>query len=80
VWDGARYAAHDAAYFPIYSGAHAGRWSGRCSTCHTNPASYPTFTCLTCHQKPDMDAKHAGRTGYSYDSNACYRCHPRGTH
>lgn len=79
VWGGARYAAHDALYFAIYSGAHAGRWSGRCSTCHTNPASYPTFTCLTCHLKPDMDAKHAGRTGYSYDSNACYRCHPRGT-
>jgi hypothetical protein len=27
-----------------------------------------------------MDAKHTNVSGYSYDSNACYSCHPRGTH
>jgi hypothetical protein len=26
-----------------------------------------------------MDSKHRGRSGYSYDSAACFRCHPRGT-
>jgi hypothetical protein len=25
-----------------------------------------------------MDSKHKGRSGYTYDSNACYRCHPQG--
>jgi nitrate/TMAO reductase-like tetraheme cytochrome c subunit len=77
-WANARYTAHDALYFPIYSGAHNGKWSASCATCHTNPASYATFTCLTCHLKPQMDSKHAGRSGYSYDSNSCYRCHPSG--
>jgi hypothetical protein len=25
-----------------------------------------------------MDSKHKGRSGYSYDSAACLRCHPKG--
>lgn len=79
AWTGARYSAHDAQFFPIYGGSHAGRWSGSCATCHTNPASYAVFTCLNCHLKPQMDSKHDERAGYSYDSNACYRCHPRGS-
>jgi hypothetical protein len=27
-----------------------------------------------------MDSKHSGRTGYVYDSLACYGCHPTGKH
>jgi hypothetical protein len=77
-WPGARYLAHDGNWFPIYTGAHAGRWSGSCATCHTSSTNYASFTCLTCHQKTTMDEKHAGRTGYAYDSQACYRCHPNG--
>jgi DnaJ-class molecular chaperone len=77
-WAGARF-DHDAQWFPIYSGAHNGRWS-TCSTCHTNSANYAVFTCLTCHGQATMDEKHRGRTGYRYDSQACYSCHPRGTH
>jgi hypothetical protein len=73
---------HDGQYFPIYSGTHAGRWSA-CSTCHTNPTNYATFTCLSCHphsDRPGTDDKHSEVAGYQYDSPACYSCHPRGTH
>jgi hypothetical protein len=77
TFGGARYTAHDAAYFPIYSGSHIGRWS-RCSDCHTTSANYASFSCFLCHSKSETDAKHRGVSGYSYDSNACYRCHPTG--
>ena len=80
TWDGARF-DHDA-FFPIDSGAHAGRWAS-CATCHTNPAQYSTFTCLSCHPHADRaetDAKHREVAGYLYDSPSCYACHPRGRH
>ncbi|HLP16468.1 MAG TPA: hypothetical protein VK470_09440 [Bacteroidota bacterium] len=68
-------------YFPIGSTAkhRPGRWN-LCSDCHTNPADSKVFSCINCHEhdKASMDSKHSGRSGYSYDSNACYRCHPRG--
>jgi hypothetical protein len=78
LWSGARF-DHDAPYFPIYSGAHAGRWA-TCATCHTNSADFRVFTCLSCHEhaKSTMDSKHAGQGGYVYESQACYTCHPRG--
>ena len=77
-WLGATF-NHDGAYFPIYSGKHQGKWTS-CAQCHSNPASYAQFTCLTCHEhnKTAMDDKHQGRAGYSYQSTACYGCHPRG--
>lgn len=61
-------------FFPL-SGNHA----ASCATCHTT-SSYASFTCFQCHahDKALMDARHAGRNGYTYDSNACYRCHPSG--
>ncbi len=76
-WLGATF-AHDAQYFRIYSGTHQGKWA-TCATCHTNSANYKEFTCLTCHDhdKPSMDSKHLGRSGYSYTSTACLSCHPR---
>jgi len=66
-------------YFPIYSGAHSGVWSG-CDTCHTNPGNFGAFSCTNCHEhsRSRMDDKHDDVRGYSYDSQACYRCHPRG--
>lgn len=76
TWLGATF-DHDARYFPIYSGAHRGKWS-TCTTCHTSPSNYQVFTCLTCHLQKDMDDKHSSRAGYRYDSNTCYSCHPRG--
>jgi hypothetical protein len=80
AWAGATF-DHDGPFFPIYSGTHRGRWTA-CTDCHTNLNRYSDFNCLTCHphdDKAQTDAKHAGRSGYSYDSAACYRCHPRGT-
>jgi hypothetical protein len=62
-------------WFPITSGKHAGN---PCSACHTNPTNYTVFTCLTCHAKAVTDSHHQGRTGYRYDSAACYSCHPTG--
>ncbi|HET9386323.1 MAG TPA: hypothetical protein VFO67_14340 [Gemmatimonadales bacterium] len=76
-WSGARYTAHDAAYFPIYSGAHRGRWSS-CSTCHTVSGNYAQFTCLTCHGQQETNGHHSEVSGYSYNSQACYSCHPQG--
>jgi hypothetical protein len=75
-WLGATF-NHDAAFFPIYSGAHAGKWTS-CATCHTTPSNFATFDCLSCHTKTQTDAKHVGRNGYVYASPNCYACHPRG--
>lgn len=63
--------------FPITSGPH--RVS--CTICHQG-GNYQTFTCLVCHEhdRASMDAHHAGRPGYRYDSLACYGCHPNGRH
>lgn len=80
-WRGS-FTQHDALYFPIYSGAHRGRWT-LCADCHTDPANFTTFSCIGCHPHSDQattDAKHAAVTGYQYASTACYSCHPRGTH
>ena len=68
---------HDAPFFPIYSGAHRGRWTS-CSSCHTTASSYKAFTCLTCHAQTEMDGHHRGLSGYRYESQACYTCHPNG--
>ncbi|HEY6827863.1 MAG TPA: hypothetical protein VI259_13475, partial [Gemmatimonadaceae bacterium] len=77
AWLGAKF-NHDASFFPIYSGAHAGRWSS-CATCHTNPTNFAVFDCLSCHTKTQTDSQHRGRNGYVYASPNCYACHPRGT-
>ncbi|HEY7681408.1 MAG TPA: hypothetical protein VH879_02085 [Gemmatimonadales bacterium] len=78
TWQGAKF-DHDGRFFPIYSGRHRGTWSS-CSECHASPNDFGQFTCFTCHEhdKSRMDSVHRGRSGYSYDSNACYRCHPVG--
>jgi hypothetical protein len=70
---------HDGQYFPIYSGKHNGEWS-TCSDCHKNPANYAEFTCTTsCHPQSSTNDDHQGVAGYSYNSAACYNCHPNGT-
>jgi Zn finger protein HypA/HybF involved in hydrogenase expression len=79
TWAGATF-DHDAAYFPIYSGRHKGKWDA-CSTCHTNSANYTVFSCFGCHPHDDQagtDSHHQGQSGYRYESTSCYRCHPRG--
>lgn len=79
AWAGATF-DHDAQNFPIYSGVHARRWAD-CATCHVNRNDYRQFTCFSCHPHSDRtrtDEKHREVSGYAYDSQACYTCHPRG--
>jgi hypothetical protein len=77
-WKPASFAQHDAR-FPIYSGKHRGEWNS-CVQCHPVASSYTQFTCISCHEhnKSSMDSEHRGESGYSYDSAACYKCHPKG--
>jgi hypothetical protein len=79
-WKPASFRQHDALSFPIYSGRHQGEWAS-CTDCHTNTANYKVFSCIDCHahNKIDMDNKHQGETGYSYNSVSCLNCHPRGS-
>lgn len=75
TWRGATF-DHDARYFRIYSGKHRDKWTS-CAQCHTNQANYRVFDCLGCHGQNETDNKHRQVTGYRYESNACYSCHPR---
>lgn len=71
---------HDGQYFPIYSGKHAGEWT-LCADCHTNPNNYQVFSCIDCHEhsnQSQVNNQHQGVSGYSYNSAACYNCHPTG--
>ena len=71
---------HDALFFPIYSGTHAGRWAS-CLTCHTTAGNPTIFTCMSsgCHPRTQTNSDHSGTTGYQYIAAACYSCHPRGS-
>lgn len=71
---------HDNLYFPIYSGKHEGEWN-LCVDCHTVPSDFSVFSCIDCHEHNDqtqVDDDHQGVSGYIYESNACYSCHPTG--
>lgn len=78
TWEGASF-DHDASFFPIYSGRHRGEWTS-CGTCHTSATSFQAFTCFSCHEhsKAETDGHHGDVSGYRYESQACYSCHPRG--
>ena len=75
---GARFAQHDGAYFPIYSGTHAREWT-HCADCHTNSGSYAAFSCFSCHPQQDTSSMHVDVVGFEYVSSACYSCHPSGS-
>lgn len=62
--------------FPITSGRHSGF---ACTDCHL-ASNYNQFSCIDCHthNKSSMDSEHKGISGYSYNSPACYSCHPTG--
>jgi hypothetical protein len=77
TWEGADFRDHDLRHFPIYSGKHKDKWRV-CQDCHVQPGSFQLFSCFACHAQAKMDDKHKDRPGYSYDSQACYQCHPRG--
>ncbi|HEX5167868.1 MAG TPA: hypothetical protein VFW11_01745 [Cyclobacteriaceae bacterium] len=71
---------HDGMYFPIYSGKHKEAWNS-CAECHTNSSNYSVFSCIDCHEhsnQAEVNNKHSEVNGYSYASNACLSCHPRG--
>ncbi|MFN8063062.1 MAG: hypothetical protein U0Q12_28175 [Vicinamibacterales bacterium] len=59
--------------FPL-SGPH----NVTCAQCHTTPNNFQAFSCTVCHDRTRTDAQHRGRSGYRYDSLACYQCHPTG--
>ncbi|HEY3296100.1 MAG TPA: hypothetical protein VGL38_11745 [bacterium] len=71
---------HDGPYFPIYSGNHRTAWS-TCADCHANPSDYTVFSCIDCHAhtRSQTDGQHNEVSGYVYDSQHCYACHPRGS-
>jgi hypothetical protein len=77
-WNQAQF-NHDAQWFPIYSGSHHDAWD-QCSDCHTNPDNFAVFSCIICHEhnQQDTDEHHQEVQGYSYNSQACYTCHPTG--
>ncbi len=66
-------------FFPIATGRHSGF---QCSECHVVDGNYAAFECIFCHahnNRAEVDADHRGEAaGYEYNSQACYRCHPRG--
>lgn len=78
-WKPAEFKTHDAVAFPIYSGKHRGEWN-KCSDCHSQPDNYSEFSCLNCHEhrQSKMDDEHREVGGYSYNSLACFSCHPQG--
>jgi len=63
--------SHD---FPL-SGAH----DLSCASCHTSGTT-STFSCIDCHAhtESDMNREHDDVGSYSYNSSACYSCHPNG--
>jgi Zn finger protein HypA/HybF involved in hydrogenase expression len=71
---------HDGQFFPIFSGKHKGKWNV-CSECHVVPNNFANFECIQCHAHDDQAKvadQHSEVSGYQYDSQACFNCHPRG--
>ena len=68
-------------FFPISAGSRhsPGRWTF-CSDCHSNQSNPAAFECINCHQhtQATTDSQHRNRSGYVYQSAACYKCHPQG--
>ena len=78
---------HDDLYFPIYSGKHKEEWD-ECIECHTIAGDFTMFSFEEC-ERPQIDwhehdnqnevnNDHNGVSGYTYESTACYSCHPNG--
>ncbi len=80
-WAPAKYDDHDADFFPIYSGNHKGAWT-KCTDCHTNSNNFASFSCIDCHEhnnQADLADEHNDVRGYSFQSKACFECHPKGS-
>ncbi len=63
--------------FPISGGPHG---SLTCAQCHPVPGAFRQFTCISCHDHSarEMNNQHDRVRGYTYQSSACYQCHPNG--
>lgn len=63
--------------FPISGGDHGGL---TCQQCHPVPSNFAQFTCTSCHahSSREMNDEHDRVRGYSFQSSACYSCHPDG--
>ncbi|MFI5182636.1 MAG: hypothetical protein ACHQPI_14735, partial [Thermoanaerobaculia bacterium] len=61
-------------WFPMNHGSAA----GVCANCHTNPTNYAVFSCTGCHSLASTTSNHQGVSGFVYQSQACYSCHPTG--
>ena len=78
-WPAADFSQHDELYFPIFSGKHKGEWN-ECVDCHTT-GTFSAFSCIDCHEHNnagDLADEHNDVSNYSYSSQACYQCHPKG--
>ncbi len=69
--------------FPIFAGEHDGEWSTCIAECHIYPENFEQFTCGLngiCHEhrQSKMNEEHDDVNDYSYESSACYECHPTG--
>jgi hypothetical protein len=63
--------------FPIGAGAkHAGI---SCVKCHPVPGDRKQIDCVSCHTAAATTPAHAGVTGYTWTSSACFTCHPDAT-
>ncbi|MFA6110008.1 MAG: hypothetical protein WDA75_14670 [Candidatus Latescibacterota bacterium] len=70
------------AEFPLRRGSHQ-RYRDRCASCHLERPDYSRFTCTECHDgehdRRSADRDHREVQRYTYESTACYQCHPRGS-
>lgn len=79
-WMATDFTQHDQAYFPIFSGNHKGEWN-QCNECHTTSGNFQAFSCIDCHEHNNASKlanEHDEVSGYSFSSQACYSCHPKG--
>ena len=68
--------AHFEHDFPITGGPHA----VDCARCHVVPSNPTVFSCVVCHahEQSEMQDEHDDVSGFVWESNACYACHPDG--
>ncbi len=60
--------------FIINSGDHS---KFDCNDCHLT-SNFNELFCTNCHIKKNTNKKHSGISGYTYNNQACYSCHPTG--
>lgn len=72
-----------AKYLPLAGTSHdpsAAATTVTCTGCHTDPSTFRTFDCISCHNHSDQTALtvlHPG-VAFVYTSQACYDCHRNG--